>query len=150
MKKSIAVLMGLGFCATTFAWGINVQLSPTPISSPRTIKANAKDTIHLDTSGLSKGAVYDIKCMLSAQKKSGGVYAAFLTKNIGGGAKLTFDGKNIVVNQNVIVTEKAKALAAQNVTIRSDQMIVIENRDGKGSLDVGACEATPKVIKPKK
>lgn len=144
MKKTIGVLLGLGICATSFAWSGNVNLSPTPISNPRNVRPNSRDTIHLGIAGLPKGAVYNISCMLSAQKDSKGVYAGFLTRNIGGRAQLMFNGKKVTVNQTVVVPTTPKPLAANNVTINTDQLIVIENRDGKGVLHVGACMATPK------
>jgi len=145
MKKSIAVLIGLGICASSFASGNNMQLAPTVISNPRDIRPNSRDSIYLNIKALPRAAFYDIECALSAQQDSRGVYAGFLTRNIGRGAALMFNGVKVVVNQTVIVPEGKAALIAKNVTIALDQVIIIENRDSKSSLTVGACLATPVV-----
>lgn len=140
MKKFIGIFVGLSLSAAACAE--NVQLSPTIISNPQSLQPNSAESIHVDMSKLPLGVDYNIKCMLRAQKNSGGVYAAFLTKHIKG-AKLMFAGKVVILNKTVVVKEKPQALKANEIKVGADKTIIVENRDGKHKLLVSACEATP-------
>lgn len=146
-KKLLGILMGVSLCATALSWVKHVQFGPTQISVPRVVRANSRDTIHVNTSKLWPKGVYHIQCVLSASTGSGGVYAAFLTKNIVG-VRLTFAGKKIVPNENLIVKEIPAPIDAAHVkiTVNKDQLIIIENRDGKDSLKVSACTAWPELL----
>lgn len=148
VKKLLGMLIGVGLCATALSSGKHLQFASTQISAPRIVRANSRDTIHVNTSGLWPGASYHIQCVLSAPTGSGGVYAAFLTKNIAG-VQLTFAGKKITSNENLIVKEIPAPIDAAHVkvTATQDQSIVIENRDGKDGLKVGACNAWPELLK---
>ncbi len=146
MKKifeSVVLLVGLSAMVSGFA---NIKLSPTLISNPHTIAPGTKEVVYLDVSGVTEGVRYDIECQMAAAKGSGGAYASFLSKNLQSkSGDMLFDGMRVKESENVVMPETLSSFTIKNVEIAADESIYIEDRDGKASITVNACTATPRL-----